>query len=114
MSTFAVYGMTEATALAEARKRTSTIEHGEVLDPETWEQRVRRAVDRILDSKRVKKVSPSYDAPQFAQQFLELARRSRHRDLVIKASMVVKDADGLPVLNKKTGKPKRAWVDYRP
>jgi hypothetical protein len=51
--------------------------------------------------------------PQFARQFIELARKSgRCRDLKIRAKAELVDAEGKPLINKKTKAPKIGWSDW--
>jgi len=119
MSTFAVFGMTRDVALAEARKKVSTTRRSdsgqrEQLTPQEWQQACEERADKIMASKRVKQLSPLYDAPQYAEQFIELARRTLDcRDLQIKAKSVLLDAQGEPLKDKKTGAPKVGLQAYQ-
>lgn len=122
MSTFAVFGMTAAVALAEARKRTKTTKaNGKVGGPALqltmaeWEDAVEKLAAKIMSGERVKQLSHFFDAPQYAQQFIELTRKAGScRDLRIRAKCVVTDAKGKPVLNPKTKMPKIGWTEYQP
>ena len=63
----------------------------------------------------VRQLSPLFDAPQYAEQFIELAKRQcKCRSLRIRAKCPITDAEGNPVINKKTKAPKVGWVDYIP
>lgn len=67
MSTFAVFGMTRDFALAEARKKVSTTPRDDSgqrlqLTPQEWQQACEERADKIMASKRVKQLSPLYDA----------------------------------------------------
>ncbi|WP_254999953.1 hypothetical protein [Pseudomonas sp. S12(2018)] len=67
----------------------------------------------IMASEKVKQLSQMFDAPQYAQQFIELARKSGQcRDLRIRAKCEITDAKGKPVINQKTKLPKIGWSDY--
>ncbi|MBG8559716.1 MULTISPECIES: hypothetical protein [Pseudomonas] len=69
----------------------------------------------IMASEKVKQLSHLFDAPQYAQQFMELARKTGQcRDLRIRAKCEITDAKGKPVINQKTKMPKIGWVDYLP
>ena len=63
----------------------------------------------------VRQLSPLFDAPQYAEQFIKLARKgSRCRDIQIRAKVVLVDAKGKPIISPKTKAQKIGWVDYRP
>lgn len=68
---------------------------------------MRKKFDALMEGKRVIPVSASFDAPQFARQFIDMARRSgRHRHLVIKHPQEINVV--------KRGKPakKTVWLEY--
>ncbi|MOA41404.1 hypothetical protein D3C78_1633590 [compost metagenome] len=68
-----------------------------------------------MAGEKVKQLSQMFDAPQYAQQFMELARKTGQcRDLRIRAKCVITDAKGKPVINQKTKLPKVGWTDYLP
>ncbi|MCW2270873.1 hypothetical protein D3C77_242800 [compost metagenome] len=67
----------------------------------------------IMAGEKVKQLSQMFDAPQYAQQFMELARKAGQcRDLRIRAKSALTDADGCPIINAKTKSPKIGWVNY--
>jgi len=81
MSTFRVYGMTECKALQLARASTPP-QAGESVSE--YEERVLERFNVIMESKRKVPLSAPFDAPQYAKQFIEIAKRSgRARDLRI-------------------------------
>lgn len=50
----------------------------------------------------MRQLSPLFDAPQYAEQFMELACKTlRCRDLKIRAKAVLTDVKGKPILNPK-------------
>nr|WP_280041158.1 hypothetical protein [Pseudomonas sp. Hg5Tf]MDH2558356.1 hypothetical protein [Pseudomonas sp. Hg5Tf] len=122
MSTFAVFGMTADVALAEARKITKTTKaSGKVggvaleLTLAEWNEAVSECAAKIMAGEKVKQLSQMFDAPQYAQQFMDLARKTgKCRGLRIRAKCELTDAKGKPVINKKTKAPKVGWVDYSP
>ncbi|MDD1977154.1 hypothetical protein [Pseudomonas tussilaginis] len=116
MSTFAVFGMTADVALAEARKITKTSRlPTQGLTLSEWNIAVEKTAAKIMTGKKVKQLSQLFDAPQYAEQFMELARKTGEcRDLRIRAKCEITDAQGKPVLNPKTKMPKVGWVDYVP
>lgn len=113
MSTFAVFGMTRSLAYAMAKKSVKTIVDGNVIPESEWLQRVHDSVKSIMDGKRVKQLSDSFDAPQFAREWIEVCRRIEpNRDLQIRARTIVKDELGKPIYSKNGKSPKKAWVKY--
>lgn len=119
MTTFAVFGMSENWAREEAREVTSThkMENGKRLErtiPE-WEAAVEAHVEKIMAGKKCVRLSPMFDAPQYAQQFMEMARRSiTCRDLRIRTKAVLVDAKGKQLINAKTGVPRVGFADWVP
>ena len=68
-----------------------------------------------MSGEKVKQLSHFFDAPQYAQQFIDLARKAGNcRDLRIRAKCVVTDAKGKSVINPKTKMPKIGWTEYQP
>ncbi|MGE8358354.1 hypothetical protein [Pseudomonas sp.] len=119
MSTFAVFGMTADVALAEARKITKTTRpSGKAGAPlqltlAEWNEAVEQRAAAIMASEKVKQLSHLFDAPQYAQQFIELARKSGQcRDLRIRAKCELTDSKGKPVINRKTKLPRIGWTEY--
>lgn len=113
MSTFAVFGMTRAAALEIARAKTPSVVKNIVIPESEWMQRVEQTADVIMASKRVKQLSAAFDAPQFADDFLSIARRMESsRDMHVRAKQVVTDANGKPVYSKRGKKPRKAWLPY--
>lgn len=67
-----------------------------------------------MDGEKVKQLSHLFDAPQYAQQFIELAKKSGQcRDLRIRAKCELTDAKGKPVINPKTKLPRIGWTEYQ-
>lgn len=61
----------------------------------------------------MRQLSPLFDAPQYAEQCMELARKTlRCRDLKIRAKAVLTDTKGKPILNPKTKVPKVGFTDW--
>ena len=59
----------------------------------------------------VRQLSPLFDAPQYAEQFIELARKTlRCRDMQIRAKAVQVDAKGKP----KTKAPRVGFSEWTP
>lgn len=78
-----------------------------------WNLAVEQQAAKIMAGEKVKQLSQMFDAPQYAQQFIELAKKAGNcRDLRIRAKCMITDADGRPVINKKTKALKVGWVDY--
>ncbi|GED73321.1 hypothetical protein [Pseudomonas protegens] len=69
----------------------------------------------IFDGEKVKQLSQLLNAPQYAQQFIDLARKAGPcRDLRIRAKAVLVDAKVKPIINPKTGAPKVGFADWVP
>jgi len=114
VSTFAVWGMTRSHAYSIARKKTPTIDRGGyVLHESEWLQRVAAETEAIMRGESIRQLSPKFDAPQFADQFIAMAMRTeRHRDLQVRAYRQAKDAAGKPIYVGKSKKPKMEWQPY--
>jgi len=70
---------------------------------------------KIMQGKKVRQLSPAFDAPQYAEQFVLLAQRCGScRDLRVRAKCTLTDVEGNPLINKKTKAPRIGWVDYQP
>ncbi|MBM1183461.1 hypothetical protein [Pseudomonas lundensis] len=122
MSTFAVFGMTRDVALAEAKKRTKgTRKNVEVpggVEPiplAEWMELVEKKTEQIMGGGTVRQLSPLFDAPQYAEQFIELARKTiQCRDLRIRAKRVMTGADGKPIINPKTKAQRVGFCEWHP
>lgn len=80
-----------------------------------WLEMVGTHADATMESSRTLQLSPLYDAQQYAQQFIDLARRSGQcRDMRIRARCALTDALGKPIKDPKTGAPKYGFVDWLP
>ena len=113
MSTFAVFGMTRHIALQMARKKTSNIVGNTIIPESEWDNRVSAAADAIMSGSKIKQISDAFDAPQFAQEWIDLCRRSGHsRYLHIRAKRVVRDEKGSPMYSKNGRSPKKSWVPF--
>ena len=119
MSTFAVFGMSENWAREEAKEHAPTFknENGRRIDltVSEWEAEVESQIKKIMAGKKCVRLSPMFDAPQYAQQFMEMARASIVcRDLKIRTKAVLVDAKSKPIINTKTGAPKVGFADWHP
>ena len=122
MSTFAVFGMTRDVALAEAKKRTKGTRKNvkapggvEPIPLAEWMELVEKKTEQIMGGGTARQLSPLFDAPQYAEQFIELARKTiQCRDLRIRAKAVLTDAKGKPVINPKTKAPRVGFADWKP
>jgi hypothetical protein len=105
MSTYAVFGMTRPHAIAIARKeldrRLEKRRKGPVSQP-VYERAVRMRTLLIMRSTKIVQLSEKFDAPQFAEQFRDIAAKSESRNLQIKAQSRYED--------KVTKRPKLEWL----
>lgn len=118
MSTFAVFGMSRAVALRDAYKNTPTTRGNGAavvqMSADEWEDACQRKADKVMAGVKVKQLSQLFDAPQFAEQFIELQRKAGScRDLHIRYKSILLDAQNRPLLNKKTRAPKVGWTDLK-
>ncbi|WP_238343367.1 hypothetical protein [Pseudomonas sp. RW3S2] len=80
-----------------------------------WALAVEKAAAKIMRGTKVRQLSPVFDAPQYAEQFAALARKTGVcRDLRVRAKCTLTDSEGNPIINKKTKAPRIGWVDYLP
>ena len=122
MSTFAVFGMTLDLANTEARKKTSGTRKNlkapggvEPIPEAEWLALVEKRAQKIMGGGTVRQLSPMFDAPQYAEQFIELARKTlKCRDMHIRAKAVLVDAKGKPIINPKTKAPKVGFSEWPP
>lgn len=110
MGAFAVFGVSRAACWESAKKKTERQEgkgdSARWLGEAEWMDKVRAEAERQFQSNRVGPVSDSFDAPQFAEEFLRraLEHPDQWRDLHIKAHAPSghKNAD--------TGRETKTWV----
>ncbi|SEI91227.1 hypothetical protein SAMN04244579_02424 [Azotobacter beijerinckii] len=109
MSTFAVFGMTEHYAREEAIKNTPTVILKVQLTESQWLEAVERRIEKTMSGTRSVQLSHMFDAPQFAEQYIELLRKAgKARDLKIRAKVKVDQ----PATSKAKQKaPTTAWKD---
>jgi hypothetical protein len=63
----------------------------------------------------VRQLSPLFDAPQYAEQFIELARKTLQcRDMRIRSKAVLTDAKDKPIIYPKTKAPKVGFAEWPP
>ena len=120
MSTFAVFGLTLDLAKTEPRQTPTGPRTSRPLAASSrsrkrsgwpWLRRERR---RSWGG-AVRQLSPMFDAPQYAEQFIELARKTlKCRDMHIRAKAVLVDAKGKPIINPKTKAPKVGFSEWPP
>ncbi|WP_248807309.1 hypothetical protein [Pseudomonas sp. MWU13-2100] len=92
------------TSLSQCRK----------IKPE-WNLAVEAQAAKIMRVEKVRQLSQPFDAPQYAEQFVALTKKHcKCRSLRIRAKCVITDAEGNPIISKKTKAPKIGWIDYAP
>lgn len=117
MSGFCVFGMTEALAKRLARdaadKHAFTREERDSMTPEKWEAWIAEKAEDILEHGNVRQVSPAFDAPQFAEEWIVLAKRTARAKrcrIMVRGEKV--DSSGMVVRNKR-GVPIMTWLPYQ-
>jgi len=108
MSAFCVFGMTEVIARQSASKKSP---------PPEWDASTEAFYndyeERIYKTGTPRQVSLTFDAPQFCQDWIDLARKQmRTRSLKIMYRGKMTDKHGVPRINKKTNEPVMGWVPY--
>lgn len=114
MSAFCVFGVTLENCKKAAEKKVSTWDsklqvH---ISPAEWRKRVDALAAEIFESaKRSKQISPAFDAPQFANDWIGVAdRTTKARAMRIMRRGEKTDEKGAPVIRK--GKPVIGWIPY--
>ncbi|WP_239688954.1 hypothetical protein [Pseudomonas citronellolis] len=78
-----------------------------------WLSLCEKRADEIMEGTKTKQLSPLFDSPQYADDFIHLARRTlRCRDMHIKARVTLTNEKGEPLIDKKTKAPKIGWEPY--
>lgn len=117
MTAFCVFASSMPVAIERAKKRVSLI------DPHTKERRtesewlavVKEVAPSIFAKMKPVQVSPAFDAPQFAEEWIELARATGDYDgYAIKCRGISRDKTGAPKISKTSGLEITAWVNYEP
>jgi len=120
MSSFCVFGMTALVARAIAEEEIGWTVPGENFSRPRQISREERAalVDKraaeLFEKRAVRQISPAFDAPQFAHEWLDIARRStevRGGCLMVRGPKV--NDKGTPVISKVTGMPTITWLPYK-
>ncbi|RZS80615.1 hypothetical protein [Pigmentiphaga kullae] len=119
MSSFCVFGMTALVARAIAEEEIGWTVPGENFSRPRQISREERAalVDKraaeLFEKRAVRQISPAFDAPQFAHEWLDIARRStrvRGGCVMVRGPKI--NAKGAPVISKITGLPVTTWLPY--
>lgn len=109
MSAFCVYGMTLQVAKKRAEKKLAD----KRLSMDEWRAMVEELAEEILARGPSTQVRPTFDAPQFAHDWIEVALKTSR---ITKAKVMVRkpkvDNHGNGVISKKTGKPALGWAPY--
>ncbi|WP_315136810.1 hypothetical protein [Achromobacter marplatensis] len=117
MSAFCVFGMTEPLAKKAAQKAwekhlaTMTKEVRACLTSADEAEWIAVKTEYLLAKAKPVQVSGAFDAPQFAKDYIVLAKRlHRTSRLQVMARGEKKDANGALVISKATKKPLIGWV----
>lgn len=103
MSTFRVYGMTES----KARQMARALPPRNQESIEDYEKRVQERFEKLMDGSKEVPLSTAFDAPEFAQQFMALARRAgRCRNLHIRRPETIHVKRGKKMV------PTTYWKEY--
>lgn len=117
MTAFCVFASSMPVAIERAEKRV------DLIDPVTrkrrteseWRALVSDAARAIFAKMKPVQVSPAFDAPQFAEEWIDLARATGDYDgYAIKCRGISRDKTGSPKISKTSGLEIIAWVNYEP
>lgn len=114
MSAFCVFGVSreDCRKKAERKVRVYDKELKRMLTPEEWKERVDALTEELFAQWHApKQISPSFDAPQFARDWIEVAKRCAQIEqpkIMCRGEKV--DPKGKLVLRK--GKPVIGWTLY--
>nr|WP_132451672.1 hypothetical protein [Paraburkholderia sp. BL8N3] len=104
-------------AKVRAEKKVSTYdkEAKRPLTESEWRERVALEATNIFGRMKPVRVSPEFDAPQFAKEFCSLAEKT-YADAITNMKVMrigeKIDAKGNPVISKTTGQPQLTWVPF--
>lgn len=115
MSAFCVFGVTYDACVKQVQKKLvpEVKEAGKPtrsMTPEEYAAAVAEKAEALFIKCKAKQVSPAFDAPQFASEWAEIAKRSKARALRIMRKGEKVDDKGAPVI--RNGKPVITWVPH--
>ena len=119
MSAFCVFGMTEPVAKKIAERQFETMLRKlsktqlAELDDAAEKAWIAEKTADILTSGKSIQVSPPFDAPQFAAEWIELARRTAKATrcrIMVRGEKL--DKNGARIISKATKRPVMAWLNY--
>ncbi len=119
MSAFCVFGMTEPAARKIATTASETMycnlppPRREAFTKEDMAAWIAKRTEEVLEGSRRMQISPAFDAPQFANEWIDLAKRTaRAKRCSIMVRGVKVDVHGNPVISKTKKTPLITWVPY--
>jgi hypothetical protein len=118
MGAFCVFGMTRQMANklatdAEAKRKLTRQERA-ALTEEDVRQWIAEKAEELFSDAKARQVSPAFDAPQFANDWIDLAKRTdqaKRCRVMVRGAKV--DKKGAPSISKRTGKPVMTWLPYK-
>ncbi len=115
MSAFCVFGVTKQDCIKTARKKVKNyivIDMRTIyLTMEDLNVKVQSMADDLFTTERVKQISPAFDAPKFAREWVEVGKQTKQitrPKIMCKGEKV--DAKGAPMIRK--GQPVIGWIPY--
>lgn len=106
MSAFCVFGMTEPLAKTLAARKAPPKKVREKMTAQELNEWYAERAATILKSSKPRQVSPEFDAPQFCQDWIDLAHKTVKAN-GLRVMFRGPKPDGS--INKRTGKPLPAW-----
>ncbi|WP_148716458.1 hypothetical protein [Chitinolyticbacter meiyuanensis] len=115
MGAFAVFGVTHELAREKAEK---LVDKRRASSKTPWTAdfylvELAKETQAQFEKMKPLRCSPEYDAPQFANEWKELAKNVKARDLQVRCWDVERDETGAEIRNPKNGRLKYRWQPYR-
>jgi hypothetical protein len=104
-------------ARERAEKRVPTLDPAtkQRLTEAEWRAKVEDVATDIFAAMSPIQVSPAFDAPQFCDEWISVARPTgQYEGYVVKCRGVARDKNGNPKISKIKGTELIAWVIYEP
>lgn len=107
MGAFCVYGVTKEKAMQRAEKKVP-------LSRKDRGSEVEAMYEKLFKSMPPVQISGEFDAPQFAQEYVELVKKHMDaRAVRVMVRDVKLDKNGSKRLSKRTGKPIMGWMVFK-